>query len=314
MTYPGVEMLGKGILDVVRDGVAQAECIIELAKRYPSAAAVTIMDLSAEAEAFGCPVQFSDVEVPTVVAPIAGNLESIRKLRVPNVGSGRTEVYLTAAGLAGEDIMDRPVFGGHIGPLSLAARIYGMSEIMLALMLEPDTVHQLLTTCTQFLVAYARAFKATGVNGILIAEPAAGLTSPAACAEFSSQYVKRIVDAVQDDHFMVTLHNCGNTRRLVPSLVTTGALGLHFGNAVDMADVLPQIPPDRLAMGNLDPAGVLCRGTAEEVTSRTLDLLEHTRSFPNFVLSSGCDVPPHTPLENVNAFYEALRKFNTIRA
>lgn len=57
-------------------------------------------------------------------------------------------------------------------------------------------------------------FKLAGSNGIIIAEPATGLLSPAQCDEFSSQYVKRIVEAVQDDYFLVILHNCGNTVKI----------------------------------------------------------------------------------------------------
>ena len=112
---------------------------------------------------------------------------------------------------------------------------------------------------------YARAIKATGANGLIIAEPAAGIVSPAQCDEFSSRYVKRIVDAVQDSTFMVILHNCGNTVNLVKSMLSTGAAGLHFGNAVSMQDIMPQIPPDRIAFGNIDPVGLFKFGTTEQV-------------------------------------------------
>ena len=44
-----------------------------------------------------------------------------------------------------------------------------------------------------------------------MAEPLAGLLSPDLAQEFSADYVKQIVDAVQDDNFLVVYHNCGNT-------------------------------------------------------------------------------------------------------
>lgn len=67
-----------------------------------------------------------------------------------------------------------------------------MSEIMVASMLEPDTVHALLTKTTAFLINYVLAFKEAGADGIIMAEPAAGLLSPAQCQEFSSDYVKTL--------------------------------------------------------------------------------------------------------------------------
>ena len=49
---------------------------------------------------------------------------------------------------------------------------------------------------TIFLIAYGTAYKAAGANGILMAEPLAGVLSPAMMDEFSSPYVKKIVDAI----------------------------------------------------------------------------------------------------------------------
>jgi uroporphyrinogen decarboxylase len=42
----------------------------------------------------------------------------------------------------------------------------------------------------------------------------------------------------------------------------------------------------------------------------TEKLLVDTNDFPNFVLSSGCDIPPHIPQDNIKAFYEALTEYN----
>ena len=310
MTYPGLKMTGRSINEVITNGAYQYECIDALSKKYNSAADVTIMDLSVEAEAFGSPVRYADNEVPSVSARIVGDEAAIKALRVPEVGEGRTSVYIKAAELAARNIKDRPAFGGEIGPFSLAGRLFDMTEIMVGLMLEPGSVHMLLEKCTEFLVEYAKAFKEAGANGIIIAEPAPGLLSPDNCTEFSSNYVKRIVKAVQDDHFMVILHNCGNTRNLVPSLLSTGAAGLHFGNAVDMRDIMPQIPWGKIAFGNIDPAGTFKNGTVENMKEKTWELLENTANYKNFVLSSGCDVPPGTPAGNVEAFYDTLSLFN----
>ena len=184
-----------------------------------------------------------------------------------------------------------------------------MTEIMIQMMLEPEMVHIVLEKCTQFLIEYSKAFKAVGANGIIIAEPAAGLLSPEMCTSFSSIYVKKIVDAVQDENFIIMLHNCGNTVKLVPSLLSAGAKALHFGNAVDMADIMPQIPDHILALGNIDPARVFKNGTVEEMKEAVNTLLLKTASYKNFILSSGCDVPPGSPLDNVNAFYDTFKLF-----
>jgi uroporphyrinogen decarboxylase len=77
-----------------------------------------------------------------------------------------------------------------------------------------------------------------------------------------------------------------------------------------MEDVIADIPADALAMGNLDPVSLFKDGTPEQMREATLHLLERMRQYPNFVISSGCDTPPHTPIENVEAFFGACAKWN----
>ena len=62
-------------------------------------------------------------------------------------------------------------------------------------------------------------------------------------------------------------------------------------------------------MGNVDPAGVLRMGSKEMVREATLSVMENCCSYPNFVISSGCDIPPMTPWENIQAFFEAVDEY-----
>ena len=102
-----------------------------VAFRYPlSAASITIMDLSVECEAFGGAIRFVESEVPTTIGSVVNDRSAVDSLRMPEVDAGRTGEYLHAAENLAEFITDRPVFGCHIGPFSLAARLLGMTEIM----------------------------------------------------------------------------------------------------------------------------------------------------------------------------------------
>ena len=123
--------------------------------------------------------------------------------------------------------------------------------------------------------------------------------------------MKQIVDAVQDDSFAVIYHNCGdNVPKMLNSILSTGCAAYHFGNAVDMEkDIISQVPTDTVVMGNVDPAGVLRMGTPESVRETTISLLKRCAKYPNFVLSSGCDIPPMTPWENIDAFFAEAKKF-----
>ena len=206
----------------------------------------------------------------------------------------------------------KPVISGCIGPYSLAGRLYDMSEIMMAMYIEPDCIKLLLSKCSEFIKRYCLALKESGANGVLMAEPAAGLLSNEACYEFSSTYIRDIIQEVQDDSFAVFLHNCGNTGQCTDAMVRTGAMGYHFGNGIDMLLALEQCPKDVLVMGNIDPVSAFKMASGKELYETTMELLTKTAKYPNFVLSTGCDTPPEIPFENIEMFYKAIGDFNKI--
>lgn len=310
LSFPAIQLMGITVKDLINSSDKQAEAMRLVAERVDSGASVSFMDLSVEAEAFGSQIVVSDDEVPTVVGSIVDEDTDPDELAVPEVGAGRTGLYLDAIEKVSAQITDRPVLAGCIGPFSLAGRLMDVSEIMILCYEEPELCHAVLAKATEFITGYAQAFKERGADGIVMAEPLAGLLSPALAEEFSATYVKQIIDAVQTDEFAVIYHNCGGgVVKTIDSIASNGAMGYHFGNAIDMADVLPHMPADALVMGNVDPAGELRNGTPESVYRTTTEILEKCSSYPNFVISTGCDVPPMSPWENIDAFFKATADF-----
>ncbi len=309
LTFPAIQPLGVSVRELVTTPGLQARAMKYLADRYPTSAALSMMDLSVEAEAFGASIRYFDMDIPTVVGSIVNSAQDALRLPVPAVGAGRTGKYIEGVGLAKAMINDRPVFAGVIGPFSLSARLMDMTEIMISCYLDPEIVHTTIAKAAQFIENYILAFKKAGADGIIIAEPAAGLLSPQLCEEFSSHYIRHIREAVVDDGFVIIYHNCGNTVPLLPSILGIGADAYHFGNAVDMETILDNMPPDIIVMGNLSPSDVFRKSTPEMVRKETTTLLERCVHHRNFCISSGCDIPPLTRLENIDAYFDAVSHF-----
>lgn len=310
LSFPSIQLMDITVKDLIADSDVQAQGMYKIAQRCPTAAAVSMMDLSVEAECFGSQIRVTDDEVPTVIGSVVDTPEDAEALQVPAFGSGRTGLYVEAISKALKLITDRPIFAGVIGPFSLAGRLMDMTQVMINCYEEPEMVHATLEKATEFLLSYVKAYKAIGAHGVVIAEPAAGLLSPDFCGEFSSPYVKKIVDAVQDEEFIVIYHNCGDAvNRMVPQILETGAAAYHFGNAVSMEDMLRQMPGDVLTMGNVDPVSAIRNGTPEKVRQDTLAIMEACCKYPNFLISSGCDIPPAAPWENIDAFFAAVEEF-----
>lgn len=310
LSFPAVQLLGISVKELISDSDRQAKGMQLIAEHTDSAAAVSLMDLSVEAECFGSEIRVTDKEVPTVVGRIVHDEEEANALKVPEVGSARSGLYVETIEKAVKLITDRPVFAGAIGPFSLAARLLDVAEIMMDCYDEPEMVETVLEKATAFIIEYCKAFKKAGANGVVLAEPVTGLLSPALAEEFSTPFVKKIVDAVQEDTFLVIYHNCGNnTVQMIDSILETGSAAYHFGNAVDMKKILESVPSETVVMGNVDPAGEFCNGTPESIRKVTRELLEKCGEYPNFVISSGCDIPPLSKWENIDAFYAAVSDY-----
>jgi len=310
LSFPSIQLLNISVASLISDSENQAKGMKLIADRVNSAASVSMMDLSVEAECFGSTIKISDDEVPTVIGGIIETQEQAEALKVPPIGSGRTGIYIEAIKKAVEMIDDKPVFSGVIGPFSLAGRLMDVNEAMIFCYEEPDMVHIVLEKATEFIIEYCKAFKAVGANGVFMAEPLAGLLSPALAEEFSSQYVKKIVDAVKDDDFAVVYHNCGDAvLSMVDSILSTNSSAYHFGDAIDMRDMIPLIPSDTVVMGNISPAKQFRNGTTDSIREDTLNLLKDCSKYPNFVISSGCDIPPLSKWENIDEFFNTVDEF-----
>jgi uroporphyrinogen decarboxylase len=96
-------------------------------------------------------------------------------------------------------------------------------------------------------------------------------------------------------------------------ILQDGAAVHHFGSPMDLTAALEQVDNQTILAGNLDPAEVFVMSTPEQVYAKTSALLKATAGYRNFVISSGCDLPPNMPLQNLDAFYNAVNDFNAAK-
>ena len=308
LSFPAVQKMDATVAQLVKTAELQAQAMEIIAHQTDTLAAVSLMDLSVEAEAFGATVRFYEDEVPVVIGQLVSDEDEANALQIPSLDAGRAKICVEGVRLAKERIQDKPVIAGMVGPYSLAGRLMDVTEIMYICFDEPEVVHTVLDKATAYLISYGQAMKDAGADAIMMAEPLAGILSPDMAEEFSVPYVKRIVDALQDDHFAVLYHNCGNSvPAMLDQIFSQGAAGYHFGNAVDMRKIMESAPADALCMGNIDPAAQFTHGTPESMTQATKDLLSQCGGYKNFIPSSGCDIPAHANWNNIQAFFDALK-------
>ncbi len=306
LSFPSVQLLGITVNELLESAEMQVKGMKAIADRCNIGASLNMMDLSVEAEAFGAEIVFKDNDVPTVKKGIIDDIMDAESIVVPQVGVGRTQVCLDGVKMAKDVIKDIPVLCGVIGPYSLAGRLFDMTELMMECYDSSDEVKILLTKATDFIINYIKAFKETGADGVVIAEPAAGLLSPSLNEEFSIPFVKRIVEEINQDDFVVCYHNCGDVvLKMADDIATLGADIYHFGNAIRLKDIIPKMPEDSIVMGNIDPV-LFFTGTPEQVKNDVQKVYDECGICDNFMISSGCDIPAQSKWENIDAYFEKV--------
>ncbi len=308
LSFPSVSLLGITVRELLSTPEMQVNGMKAIADKCPVGASLNMMDLSLEAEAFGARVHFYDNDVPAIVKGIIEDISEAESIIVPEIGSGRTGIAVEGIRLAKKTITDRPVFCGVIGPYSLAGRLFDMTELMMECFYNPTAVRILLEKATEFIISYIKAFKNAGADGVIMAEPAAGLLSPELAEEFSMPFVKEIFDAVRSDDFILCYHNCGNSvNDMLGMIGKLGADIVHLGNAIDLKKALEEIPSDTVVMGNADPV-MLRTGTPADINAEVQRIFDECSQYENFMLSTGCDVPPAAKWENIDEYFKKVNE------
>ncbi len=304
---PGVKLTGSTLWQNESNAELQYRTIRALYDHIQPDGVFTLMDLSVEAGAVGLPVVFPLNEPPTVTGHPVASGEDLKRLRAVNPRfDGRVHTYVETMRRIAEDASVSVPKGAYVaGPFALAGLMMGATEIAMATLTDPDLVHEVLGFATDVIARYAAMLREAGADMIAMLEPTAVILSPHAFETFSGTYIRKLVQAVDTNWI---LHICGNTTHLIDQMCALSVQGLSLDADVDLPRIAPQVPESVVILGNVDPVHVIARGTPERVRSSTLELLDAMDGVPNFVLSTGCDVPYEAPLENITALVDIAKR------
>jgi uroporphyrinogen decarboxylase len=198
------------------------------------------------------------------------------------------------------------------GPYSLAGLLLGADEAATATAMRPEELAAVCLFATEKILEYVRLLIAAGAQVICVLEPTAVMLGPDQFEEFSARYVRAITDSCRYAGVATVYHTCGNTMHIIKKMGESGVDGVSIDSrevGVDIAKAAALVPPEVMVIGNLSPTGTILNGRPADVEQEVTDLLRHMDPYPNFILSTGCDLPQETPLENIHAFMRAGRRY-----
>ncbi len=293
-----------------------AAAVIRYAERFEPDAVWISADTWVTAEAMG-----ANVTAEREDQPVAGS--GIPRVRTPADAesipppdphrAGRYPLMLDATRRVREALGDGVFLVACFDqyPFSAACALMGIERAMTAA-IEQDQglLYQVMQEVADYAVAYGEALVEAGADMLSGGDSPAGLLGPRLHAEVAAPFEQELVERLRTATGKpVSLHICGDTTSLLPAMARTGADILELDHRVDMAAAARIVGPGITLWGNLEPVGLLLRGTPEEVAAATERLLRgmETAGHRRFVLSSGCTLSVGTPAENLDAMFAALR-------
>ena len=314
--FPGLNMTGCTIKLAQQNYGEHFKVIKAIADTFEPDVVFPLMDLAVEANALGQYTVFPQQESATVVKTDFSIDELTEREQVNIAFDTRLLGYVETVKLMSIGLPDSILRGAYVtGPYSLAALMMGADRAAMATVLETDELHALCQFTTERIQKYVRLLIAAGAQAICILEPSAVMLGPKEFAAFSGTYVHHIIESCKYTGVATIYHTCGNTMHLVDKMIETGVSAVSLDSreaGVDLPSVAQKLPPDVVVMGNVNPTGSLLCGKPHDVETEVSDLLKRMAPYPNFVLSTGCDLPQETPLENIHAFMRVGRRYRML--
>ena len=293
----------------------EAKCQIEAYNRFGNDVLIAEYGLHTVGKSLGSKMSDPEDAVPAIIDHVLKDLADIDQLdfeRVKLKNSKDFQLHLECAKILIERMGKEVPTGTLIsGPLTAVASIYPVEKLLKALRKRGEDVHKLMRLCTDALKEVHNEFVNVG-SMILFCEPIASgsIISPKDYKEFVLPYTIELMENIHDHKGMVCYHICGDTKKIIPEMLKTKPDMISIDNRVPIEFAKELIQPYMPLVGNVDPVETMILGTPENVDKAIKHCIKEAYDSKNgYILCTGCDLNGNIPLENLDAFMNAARKY-----
>jgi len=290
---------------------------IDLEKRYPEAIHFLAPGAQPDPSLFGARM---DSRNPGVDSdwwePIVNSEADYDRLEMPEV-RGRLLPRLLSDYRRLRERLDRRVIERYgylaqcaiLGPVDFASEMRGYDRLLADFLRCPDRVHRLFDLITRVNVEWVELCQEVVGELKLLVLADHGLTfmSPRLYHSFGLPYWRRELSAAPKDAVRF-YHNEGDVTGVLEAVPEMGADIFNFG-WVSIAEAKKRIGNRVCLCGNLNSTSLLLGGSRSEVSQAAKRVIAVAAPGGGFILSSSGGMAPKTPVENVDAMYEAAKTY-----
>lgn len=197
-------------------------------------------------------------------------------------------------------------------PFSLAASMRGMDHWLMEVAggENDELVFELLDYCTDVTKQFLTMMATSGCHMLSNGDSPAGpdVLSPRLYTKYALPSEQKVAEHSHKLGVPYLLHICGKTDRILAQMVEIGGDGVEIDYKTNVRAAHDVFKDKVTFVGNIDPSGVIARGTPELVKQKTNELLDVFADTPRFILNAGCAIPADSPSENIRAMCSCLRE------
>ena len=158
-------------------------------------------------------------------------------------------------------------------------------------------------------MAFNQGMLEAGGDLVVCAEPVASgdLISPKMFEDYVLPINVELMERTREICPYEIVHICGNTVKRVEPLAKAGFNGFSV-DSIDMEKAREDAGGRMVMIGNLNPAAILLGMDADGVYEKSRELCQAMKNQGGFILAPGCDLPPDTALENLQAMARAVKE------
>lgn len=263
-------------------------------------------------EAMGCKVKIPEFGTIGTVSHVINSTEDAENLEIPDF----RKFYRCASAFKSADILidrygkDHYTIAAIPGPFTIAGELRGVETLLYDCMMDPESVEVVMKKALEIGKVLLEMYSELDVDAINVGDPTTSgdMMCPEDFDRFSKKNLIEYGKIIKGSGKDFIIHMCGDTNDRLDRIADTGCDAFSGDTMVDMPKAIEKVG-DRIALiGNLNPSGLVYRGTPDEVREASLSLIKSCGK-KGYLLGAGCEVPIGTSIDNLKAMYQATTMY-----
>jgi uroporphyrinogen-III decarboxylase len=194
------------------------------------------------------------------------------------------------------------------GPLNVASFMMGTTELLTAMMMEPDKVHKLLRIITDFLKSWHELQRDSvpTIDGILMLDDIVGFVGELEFKEFGYPYLKELYEDA--DVHVKFFHNDADCTESVKYYPELGINLFNPGIHMSVSELKVATNNQLTILGSIPPRDVLSAGTPEDVIKAVNEMIDKLEDRTRLIVSAAGGMPPGVSTRNIEAVIRTVRE------